>query len=115
LRLPNPALHAVMFERPLADVRPTHEQRDAATGMAFGYSTPRWRAIGQGAIAGDDLEMSAYLIWTAVHGWSGIEGGLCEVRDHALRDLRPDCVLASLDVGECGLDRMCAQCSPALV
>jgi AcrR family transcriptional regulator len=98
--LPNPALYALMFERPLADFEPTHQQRSEAIGMTFGLLTEQVsRAMRQGTIAaGGEPEMSAYLIWTAVHGLISIE------LTHALRNPLPGWILATPEAGERALE-----------
>ena len=97
--LPNPALYALMFERPLADFEPTHQQRSEAIGMTFGLLTDQVaRAIRQGTVAGEDPVLSAYLVWTAVHGLVSIE------LTHALRNPLPGWILASPEAGERALE-----------
>lgn len=93
--LPNPALYALMFERPLPDFEPTHQQRSEAIEMTFGLLTAQVsRAISVGAIAGEDPVLPAYLIWTAVHGLVSIE------LTHALRNPLPGWILATPEAGE---------------
>jgi AcrR family transcriptional regulator len=89
--LPNPALYALMFERPLADFEPTHQQRSEAIEMTFGLLTAQ---VARSLDPGEDPVLPAYLIWTAVHGLVSIE------LTHALRNPLPGWILATPEAGE---------------
>ncbi|MFD1543685.1 TetR/AcrR family transcriptional regulator [Nonomuraea guangzhouensis] len=66
--LADPALYALMFERPLPDFDPSPEQRQDALGRTFSLLT---EAIG--ATGSEDPTRMAYLVWTTIHGLVSIE------------------------------------------
>jgi AcrR family transcriptional regulator len=93
--LGNPALYALMFERPLPGFDPPPPLRSWALNLTF---TPlveqvaRARAVG--LIAGDDPVRPAYLLWTAIHGITSIE------LTHAVRSPLPGWFIDSPEAGE---------------
>ena len=72
--LADPALYALMFERPLPDFDPSPELRQDALGRTFSLLTG---AIG--ATGSEDSTRMAYLVWTTIHGLVSIEL-TCSVR-----------------------------------
>ncbi|MBT2231027.1 TetR/AcrR family transcriptional regulator [Nonomuraea sp. NEAU-A123] len=66
--LADPALYALMFERPLPDFDPSPELRQDALGRTFSLLT---EAIG--ATGSEDPTRMAYLVWTTIHGLVSIE------------------------------------------
>ncbi|HEV2240703.1 MAG TPA: TetR/AcrR family transcriptional regulator [Streptosporangiaceae bacterium] len=72
--LGNPALYALMFERPLPGFDPSLQLRSWALNLTF---TPLVeevaRAQAGGLLAGDDPIRPSYLLWTTVHGITSIE------------------------------------------
>ncbi|GAA3682397.1 TetR/AcrR family transcriptional regulator [Nonomuraea antimicrobica] len=72
--LTDPALYALMFERPLPDFDPSPEQRDAALRLCFDLLAEAASAAAQsGLIRASDPERAAYLVWTTIHGLVSIE------------------------------------------
>ncbi|GLZ79276.1 TetR family transcriptional regulator [Actinorhabdospora filicis] len=72
--LTDPALYALMFERPLPDFDPPARLKHRAMGSAFALLVGEvTAAIGAGALAGGDPERVAYLLWTAMHGLVSVE------------------------------------------
>ncbi|WP_206068697.1 WHG domain-containing protein [Nonomuraea composti] len=72
--LTDPALYALMFERPLPDFDPSPEQRHEALRHCFGLLTEATAAAAQaGLIRSSNPQRSAYLIWTTIHGLVSIE------------------------------------------
>ncbi|MEU7864103.1 TetR/AcrR family transcriptional regulator [Nonomuraea sp. NPDC049141] len=64
--LADPALYALMFERPLPDFDPSPELRQEALGRTFSLLTE--------AMAGSaEPTRMAYLVWTTIHGLVSIE------------------------------------------
>ncbi|MCA2227903.1 TetR/AcrR family transcriptional regulator [Nonomuraea aurantiaca] len=64
--LADPALYALMFERPLPDFDPSPELRQDALGRTFSLLTD--------AMAGsEEPTRMAYLVWTTIHGVVSIE------------------------------------------
>jgi AcrR family transcriptional regulator len=64
--LADPALYALMFERPLPDFDPSPELRQDALGRTFSLLTE--------AMAGSqEPTRMAYLVWTTIHGLVSIE------------------------------------------
>ncbi|MEU7749051.1 TetR/AcrR family transcriptional regulator [Nonomuraea sp. NPDC049158] len=64
--LADPALYALMFERPLPDFDPSPELRQDALGQTFSLLTE--------AMAGsEEPTRMAYLVWTTIHGLVSIE------------------------------------------
>jgi AcrR family transcriptional regulator len=64
--LADPALYALMFERPLPDFDPSPELRQDALGRTFSLLTE--------AMAGsEEPTRMAYLVWTTIHGLVSIE------------------------------------------
>lgn len=64
--LADPALYALMFERPLPDFDPSPELRQDALGRTFSLLTE--------AMAGsEEPTRTAYLVWTTIHGLVSIE------------------------------------------
>jgi AcrR family transcriptional regulator len=93
--LGNPALYALMFERPLPGFDPPPQLRSWALNLTF---TPLVqevaRAQADGLLAGDDPIRPSYLIWTTVHGLTSIE------LTHALRTPLPGWFLSTPEAGE---------------
>ncbi|GAA4927244.1 TetR/AcrR family transcriptional regulator [Nonomuraea thailandensis] len=72
--LTDPALYALMFERPLPDFDPSPEQRNDALRRCFGLLIEATTAaIRAGLIRSSNPERSAYLVWTTIHGLVSIE------------------------------------------
>lgn len=72
--LTDPALYALMFERPLPDFDPSPEQRHDALRRCFGLLVEATTAAAEaGQIRSSNPERSAYLIWTTIHGLVSIE------------------------------------------
>ncbi|MEV1247239.1 TetR/AcrR family transcriptional regulator [Nonomuraea sp. NPDC049750] len=64
--LADPALYALMFERPLPDFDPSPELRQDALGRTFSLLTE--------TMAGsEEPTRMAYLVWTTIHGLVSIE------------------------------------------
>jgi len=93
--LGNPALYALMFERPLRGFDPSPQLRSWALNLTF---TPLVeevaRAQGGGVLAGDDPIRPSYLLWTTVHGITSIE------LTHAVRSPLPDWFVDGPEAGE---------------
>jgi AcrR family transcriptional regulator len=72
--LTDPALYALMFERPLPDFDPSPEQRTDALRRCFGLLVEATTAATQaGLVRSSNPERSAYLVWTTIHGLVSIE------------------------------------------
>lgn len=93
--LGNPALYALMFERPLPGFDPSPQLRSWALNLTF---TPLVeevaRAQATGLLAGDDPIRPSYLLWTTVHGVTSIE------LTHAMRSPLPGWFIDSPEAGE---------------
>ena len=93
--LGNPALYALMFERPLPGFDPSPQLRSWALDLTF---TPLVeevaRAQAGGLLAGDDPIRPSYLLWTTVHGITSIE------LTHAMRSPLPGWFIDSPETGE---------------
>jgi AcrR family transcriptional regulator len=93
--LGNPALYALMFERPLPGFDPSPELRSWALNLTF---TPLVeevaRAQAGGLLVGDDPIRPSYLLWTTVHGITSIE------LTHAVRSPLPGWFVDSPEAGE---------------
>lgn len=93
--LGNPALYALMFERPLPGFDPSPQLRSWALNLTF---TPLVeevaRAQAGGLLAGDDPIRPSYLLWTTVHGVTSIE------LTHAVRSPLPGWFVDSPEAGE---------------
>ncbi len=93
--LGNPALYALMFERPLPGFDPSPQLRSWALDLTF---TPLAeevaRAQARGLLAGDDPVRPSYLLWTTVHGVTSIE------LTHAVRSPLPGWFIDSPEAGE---------------
>jgi AcrR family transcriptional regulator len=93
--LGNPALYALMFERPLPGFDPSPQLRSWALDLTF---TPLAgevaRAQEGGLLAGDDPVRPSYLLWTTVHGITSIE------LTHAVRSPLPGWFIDSPEAGE---------------
>ena len=93
--LGNPALYALMFERPLPGFDPSPQLRSWALNLTF---TPLVeevaRAQAGGLLAGDDPIRPSYLLWATVHGITSIE------LTHAVRSPLPGWFLDSPEAGE---------------
>ncbi|GIG71127.1 TetR/AcrR family transcriptional regulator [Phytomonospora endophytica] len=88
--LEDPALFALMFERPLADFDPSPALRAEALDATFGLlGEPTAEAITTGTLRDGDAPRTAYLLWTVVHGIVSIE------LTHALRSPLPGWFLDS--------------------
>ncbi|SEH03569.1 regulatory protein, tetR family [Nonomuraea solani] len=72
--LTDPALYALMFERPLPDFDPSPQQRDDALRLCFDLLAEATTAATQaGLINATTPERAAYLVWTTIHGLVSIE------------------------------------------
>ena len=92
--LENPALYALMFERPLPDFDPSPALRSEALNSTFTLLIDEVsRAQERGLVAGDDPLRPSYLVWTAIHGIVSIE------LTHAVRSPLPGWFLDSAEVG----------------
>lgn len=92
--LADPALFALMFERPLADFDPSPGLRAEALAATFGLlEEPTAAAITSGVLRDGDAQRTAYLLWTVMHGIVSIE------LTHALRSPLPGWFLDSREVG----------------
>ncbi|WP_214321746.1 TetR/AcrR family transcriptional regulator [Nonomuraea sediminis] len=90
--LAEPALYALMFERPLPDFDPPPELRSHAISMTFPLLVDATAArLGAGH---EEATRAAYLIWTAVHGLVSIE------LTHTARTPLPGWLLEAPDSGE---------------
>src|ERR1044071_6218118 len=93
--LGNPALYALMFERPLPGFDPSPQLRSWALSLTF---TPLAdevaRAQAGGLLAGDDPFWPSYLLWATIHGITSIE------LTHAVRSPLPGWFLDSQEAGE---------------
>jgi AcrR family transcriptional regulator len=93
--LGNPALYALMFERPLPAFDPSPQLRSWALDLTF---TPLAeevaRAQAGGLLAGNDPVRPSYLLWTTVHGITSIE------LTHAVRSPLPGWFIDSPEAGE---------------
>jgi AcrR family transcriptional regulator len=93
--LGNPALYALMFERPLPGFDPSPQLRSWALDLTF---TPLVeevaRAQAGGLLSGEDPIRPSYLLWTAVHGITSIE------LTHAVRSPLPGWFIDSPEAGE---------------
>jgi AcrR family transcriptional regulator len=93
--LANPALYALMFERPLPDFDPPPSLRSRALEMTFTLLIDEVRAAADsGVVTAPDPTRTAYLLWTAIHGMVSIE------LTHALRSPLPGWFLDRPQVGE---------------
>ena len=72
--LSNPALFALMFERPIAGFDPSIDARNEALANTFGILE---KAVAQAQAAGElatgDTRDVSYYIWTGVHGTTSLE------------------------------------------
>lgn len=93
--LGNPALYALMFERPLPGFDPPPLLRSWALNLTF---TPLVaevaRAQAAGLLADDDPIRPSYLLWTTIHGITSIE------LTHATRTPLPGWFLSTPEAGE---------------
>lgn len=93
--LGNPALYALMFERPLPGFDPSPQLRSWALNLTF---TPLVEQVAGaqagGLLAGDDPIRPSYLLWTTVHGITSIE------LTHAVRSPLPGWFVDSPEAGE---------------
>ncbi|MFG1962626.1 TetR/AcrR family transcriptional regulator [Nonomuraea sp. NPDC049028] len=64
--LADPALYALMFERPLPDFDPSPELRQDALGRTFSLLTEAMAGLAEPT-------RMAYLVWTTIHGLVSIE------------------------------------------
>lgn len=72
--LADPALYALMFERPLPDFDPSPQRRNDALNLTFDLLTQATSAAAQaGLIQSNDPIRAAYLVWTTIHGIVSIE------------------------------------------
>ena len=93
--LGNPALYALMFERPLPGFDPSPQLRSWALNLTFTPLVEEMaRAQAGGLLAGDDPIRPSYLLWTAVHGITSIE------LTHAVRSPLPGWFIDSPEAGE---------------
>ena len=93
--LGNPALYALMFERPLPGFDPSPQLRSWALNLTF---TPLVEQVARaqegGLLVGDDPIRPSYLLWTTVHGVTSIE------LTHAVRSPLPGWFIDSPEAGE---------------
>jgi AcrR family transcriptional regulator len=93
--LGNPALYALMFERPLPGFDPSPQLRSWALNLTFAPLVEEVaRAQAGGLLAGDDPIRPSYLLWTTVHGVTSIE------LTHAMRSPLPGWFVDSPEAGE---------------
>jgi AcrR family transcriptional regulator len=93
--LDNPALYALMFERPLPDFDPSPQLRSWALSLTFTPLVEQVaRAQAGGLLAGNDPIRPSYLLWTSVHGITSIE------LTHAMRSRLPGWFVDSPEAGE---------------
>jgi AcrR family transcriptional regulator len=93
--LANPALYALMFERPLAGFDPPAGLRDETRNMTFPLLLDAVAAAQRaGTLRGAEPADPAYLIWTATHGMTSIE------LTYALRSPLPDWFVDYPTMGE---------------
>src|SRR6516225_5934381 len=93
--LGNPALYALMFERPLPGFDPSPQLRSWALNLTFTPLVAQVaRAQAGGLLAGDDPIRPSYLLWTTVHGITSIE------LTHAVRSPLPGWFVDSPEAGE---------------
>lgn len=93
--LGNPALYALMFERPLPGFDPSPQLRTWALNLTFTPLVEQVaRAQAGGLLAGDDPVRPSYLLWTTVHGITSIE------LTHAVRSPLPGWFVDSPEAGE---------------
>jgi AcrR family transcriptional regulator len=93
--LGNPALYALMFERPLPGFDPSPQLRSWALNLTFTPLVEQVaRAQAGGLLAGDDPIRPSYLLWTTVHGVTSIE------LTHAMRSPLPGWFVDSPEAGE---------------
>jgi AcrR family transcriptional regulator len=93
--LSDPALYALMFERPLPDFDPSPEQRHDALALTFTLLTEATSAASEaGLIRSIDPVRAAYLVWTTIHGIVSIE------LTCSLRTPLPGWFLSSREEGE---------------
>ena len=93
--LANPALYALMFERPLPGFDPSPQLRSWALNLTFTPLVAQVaRAQAGGLLAGDDPIRPSYLLWTTVHGITSIE------LTHAVRSPLPGWFVDSPEAGE---------------
>ncbi|MEV0389862.1 TetR/AcrR family transcriptional regulator [Nonomuraea sp. NPDC050643] len=72
--LSDPALYALMFERPLPDFDPSPQQREDALRLCFDLLTEATEAAAQATVIhATNPRRAAYLIWTTIHGLVSIE------------------------------------------
>ncbi|MGN9846630.1 TetR/AcrR family transcriptional regulator [Nonomuraea sp. H19] len=72
--LSDPALYALMFERPLPDFDPSPEQRHDALALTFTLLTSATSVAAEaGLIRSSDPVRAAYLVWATIHGIVSIE------------------------------------------
>jgi AcrR family transcriptional regulator len=72
--LGDPALYALMFERPLPDFDPSPQQRDDALRLTFDLLAQATSSASEaGRIRTGDPVRAAYLVWTTIHGLVSIE------------------------------------------
>ncbi len=93
--LANPALYALMFERPLPHFDPPPSLRFHALETTFRLLVDAVDAAAErGVIATPDPARAAYLMWTAIHGMVSIE------LTHAVRSALPGWFLDNPEAGE---------------
>jgi AcrR family transcriptional regulator len=93
--LGNPALYALMFERPLPGFDPPPQLRSWALNLTFTPLVEQVaRAQASGLLAGEDPIRPAYLLWTTIHGITSIE------LTHAVRSPLPGWFIDSPEAGE---------------
>ena len=93
--LGNPALYALMFERPLPGFDPPPRLRSWALNLTFTPLVEQVaRAQAAGLLAGDDPVRPAYLLWTTIHGITSIE------LTHAVRSPLPGWFIDSPEAGQ---------------
>jgi AcrR family transcriptional regulator len=95
LALDNPALYALMFERPIPDFDPSPTLRQEALESTFGCLVEAVRhATAQGALPDTDPVRTSYLVWCVTHGMVSLE------LTHAVRRPLPGWFLDTAEAGE---------------
>jgi AcrR family transcriptional regulator len=93
--LANPALYALMFERPIPDFDPSPTLRREALEATFGLLVAAvQQAITRGALPDTDPVRTSYLVWCVTHGMVSLE------LTHAVRSPLPGWFLDTAEAGE---------------
>jgi AcrR family transcriptional regulator len=93
--LANPALYALMFERPIPDFDPSPTLRREALDATFGLLVAAvHQAATQRALPDTDPVRTSYLVWCVTHGMVSLE------LTHAVRSPLPGWFLDTAEAGE---------------